>query len=90
MNELSLALFYEGDTDERFLSSVITRTATQILERNNRYNIEVTLWLKIKDGKTDRDKEILRAALRAAGYDALIIHADAEIKSPPTDNSPTI
>lgn len=78
MDRLSLALFYEGDTDARFLPPVITRTTRNILHKYKRDDIKVPPLLLIKDNKTKRDVAILQAAQAARECHALIIHADAD------------
>jgi len=77
---LTLALYCEGTTDERFLSPVIRRTAEQVLAQHGSKQMD-TLVLPIeltKDQKKNRNESILYAARNSYGYDALIVHADAD------------
>ncbi|OAD20074.1 hypothetical protein THIOM_004244 [Candidatus Thiomargarita nelsonii] len=84
MNHTTLVIgFYaEGPTDIRFLSKVILRTTEQIILNRSSSVISVLEPFPIEVDKTgDRVQEILQAATKAAGYNILIIHADADDKT---------
>lgn len=78
MSILSLALYCEGTTDNRFLPSVIIRTSRRILDKHQRNNIRVLPIQLIQVKKKKRPESILQAAREATGYHALIVHADAD------------
>lgn len=85
MNTLSLALYSEGPTDNRFLPSVIRKTARCILDEHLQSHIEISAIHSIEVKKKNRPESILQAAYDASGYHALIIHADAD--SPKADRA---
>jgi len=78
MSTLSLALYCEGPTDQRFFSILIQRISQQILARRERPFVEVLPVDVIKAKAPRHDEAILQAANQAAGYHALIVHADAD------------
>lgn len=80
MRQLVVALFAEGRTDERFLPVVIQRTADWILRQRALTLVEV---LEPETMEPDSEagnqaERILSVARKAAGYHALIVHADAD------------
>jgi hypothetical protein len=77
MSSLSLALYCEGNTDERFLPPVIEKTTKRILDEHKRYNVQVLIQL-IEVERKKRGESILEAALKAWGNHVLIVHADAD------------
>lgn len=80
---LVLAFYAEGETDERFLPTVIRRTAEDVLVRYGRTSVDV-LDPVVIDGRdikrrfARQDERILQAARAANGYHALLVHADAD------------
>jgi hypothetical protein len=79
MDFLSLALYSEGSTDDRFLSLVIERTARlilQVYQQNNWQILPVKPIERPKQGS--RPERILKAACIASEYQALIIHSDED------------
>jgi hypothetical protein len=80
MNMLVLGLYVEGPTDDRFLPVIIQRTAEQILLQHNRAEVIVLepIIMKKHPNIAHRNESILRAALDAYGFHALIVHADAD------------
>lgn len=80
MKQLVLALYAEGRTDERFLPIIIQRVADRLLRRYAIASVDVLepLSLKVSPEAGDRAERILSAAKMAYGYNALIIHADAD------------
>ncbi len=85
MNTLVLAVYAEGRIDERFLPIIIQRTAEQILIERGQSVVDVLdpIVLDFK-GRTSssRADRILGAARQAAGYHALVVHADADYPTP--------
>ena len=79
---LVLALYAEGPTDNHFLPSIIQRTAERIINYYGRDIVDV-LEPIIVPKQTGKNHAvcILSAARYAHGYDALIVHADADDRS---------
>lgn len=80
MSILSLAVFAEGRSDERFLPIIIQRTAEKIIAKRGHDTTDVLepqVVPKPKDAN-GRDQCILAVARQTSGYHALIIHADAD------------
>lgn len=82
MGTLSLALYCEGSTDQRFLAPVIIKTSREILNTHQQIHIEVLPIHIIENEKRRQREAILLAAHQARGYHALIIHADADDPEP--------
>jgi len=78
MNTLSLALYNEGSTDNRFLPPIIAKTARSILDNHQQNHVGVSEIRIIEVRRKKRPESILQAALAASGYHALIVHADAD------------
>lgn len=80
MRQLVLALYAEGHTDERFLPIIMQRVADRLLRRYAVASVDVLepLSLKVSAKIDNRAQRILSAAKMAHGYNALIIHADAD------------
>lgn len=80
MNVLTLGLYAEGRTDERFLPIIIQRTAEDILLAHDRMSIEALEPIIIKKPAdiSHLDECILHAAQEAYDYHALIVHSDAD------------
>ena len=78
MRSLSLALYCEGTTDQRFLPTIIRRTARRILAQREGSTVEVLPVDIIAVVASRRDHSILQAAYKADHYQALIVHADAD------------
>lgn len=83
MKNVALALYAEGPTDQLFLPEVIRRTAKQNLNQSGHQYIDVKPVDPISFSKSGmkRDECILQAARRAANYNILIIHADADYRT---------
>jgi len=80
---LLLALYAEGSSDDRFLPSVLQRTAESLLARRQRYAVEVAepyiVTLPVaRRGSADRAGLIAQAARECANFHALIVHSDAD------------
>lgn len=82
MNRLSLALFREGSTDNRFLPPIIEKTARSILDKHRQNHVVVSTPGLIRAKRRNRAESILQAAYEAFGYHALIVHADADHPKP--------
>jgi hypothetical protein len=84
MSTLVLALYVEGNADERFLPIIVQRAAQNILLREGRTAIDVLQPHVVvpDEPPPDRATAILAVARKTAGYHALIIHADADHPSP--------
>ncbi len=80
MKNVAVALYAEGPTDQLFLPEVIRRTAKQNLNQSGQQYIDVKPVDLISFSKIGmkQDECILQAALRAASYNILIVHADAD------------
>jgi hypothetical protein len=86
MNTLSLALYSEGSTDNRFLPSIIVNTARHILDNHHQNETGVSPIRLIEvQNKNKRPEAILQAAYEASENHALIVHADAD--HPKADNA---
>jgi hypothetical protein len=79
---LRLGFYGEGNTDDRFLPSIVERTVRNILGVRGRYEVDVSepfiVPRKPVDNRSAGDERILQAARDTIGYDALIIHLDAD------------
>lgn len=82
MKRLSLALYCEGSTDNRFLLPIIEKTARSILDEHRQNQVAVSTPGLIAVNRRNRTESILQAAYKAFGYHALIIHADADHPKP--------
>jgi Domain of unknown function (DUF4276) len=80
-------LYCEGSTDNRFLPPIIERTARLILDEHEQKQVAVSALQAIEVKRKKRPESILQAAFKASGYDALIVHADAD--HPRTDKART-
>ncbi len=80
MKNVAMALYAEGPTDQLFLPEVIRRTAKQNLNQSNQQYIDVKPVDSISFSKIGMKQNgcILQAARRAASYNILIVHADAD------------
>lgn len=80
MQTITIAFTPEGPTDERFLSSIITRTIEDILTEHGRGEFTVLppmSFSRVK-GSLNGAEKLLEVARRVKGYHFLIIHADAD------------
>jgi len=82
MKTISLALFAEGPTDNRFLPIIIQRTVERILVANRCPDIGVLEPTPIPkvNGSTDMEK-IFQAAKAAHGAHILFVHLDADSRT---------
>lgn len=83
MNSLMVAFYGEGTTDERFLPSVIRRTAETILcERQTGETLVAEPFVvdrrAVNTNHEHRTDRILEAARRCANFHALVVHTDAD------------
>ena len=81
MIDLYLSLYAEGNTDDRFLKSVIERTAEHLVRASKDELIEVRPVFAVDRGLLDAADgagKILQAAGDACEYDILIVHKDAD------------
>jgi Domain of unknown function (DUF4276) len=80
---LVLALYGEGNTDDRFLTLIIQRTSRKILAEYRKSNVSVAPVepIKLFEKKLTREENILQAAKQASRYQALIVHSDADYSS---------
>jgi Domain of unknown function (DUF4276) len=80
MMRLALALYAEGDTDDRFLPLIIERTSRKVLAEHEQNKVDVARIepIKLSEKKRSRDQNILQAARQAVRYQALIVHSDAD------------
>jgi hypothetical protein len=73
------AIYAEGRTDERFLPTIIQRTAADLLARRGRNLVDVLDPVVLNaDPEDSRADKILSVARRASGYHVLFVHADAD------------
>jgi hypothetical protein len=83
--ELSLALYAEGPSDNRFLPLIIERTAQNIIDQYKLKGLHEDVDLSgvkiISKQQGKRDVCILSAAREACKYNALIVHSDADDKT---------
>lgn len=80
MKQLVLALYAEGRADERFLPVIIQRTADRILRQRALAPVDVLEPLSVQAAPeaSNRAERILSVARQAAGFHALVVHADAD------------
>lgn len=79
MRTLTMALYAEGSTDYRFLTTLIQRTAEKLLCAGRASDVSVLDPLPIEhvEGTTGAEK-IFNAAQITKGMDLLVIHLDAD------------
>ena len=67
---LALALYGEGNTDDRFLTLIIQRTSRKILAvyRKNSIRVATVDPIKLLEKKSTREENILQAARQAFRY----------------------
>ncbi len=81
---LRLALFYEGNSDRHFLPTLIYRTVDKIRKGRTPYELDiydvevVNEWSGLPSLSGAYRNRVLEGARRAFGYDALVIHRDAD------------
>jgi hypothetical protein len=82
MGVLVLALYVEGPSDAHFLPAIIQRTAKNLIDQY-RQDIDVSEPIVISiEKQRKREDCILNAAKEACGFHALIVHSDADDKTP--------
>ena len=85
MNTLTIAFTGEGPTDVRFLSSIIRRTAEDLLTHHGTGQVDVLdpiAFPRPKGGGHTGAEKLLAVAQQTAGFHCLVIHADADATSP--------
>jgi len=80
MLKVALALYAEGSTDDDFLPLIIQRTAQVILARHEQHRMQVLPieTINLNDKQPTRAECILKAAILANRYHALVVHSDAD------------
>jgi hypothetical protein len=80
MEELRIALYAEGTTDEQFLPSILQRTCEKLIAKNNQKAVNILDPRVIPKHRniTNRDESILQAARDASHFHILVVHADAD------------
>jgi len=83
LRSLFLALYTEGETDDRFLSNVVLRTVEQILRSEAEELVEVypVVLAKVERGNGGA-QAIVQAARIAGNCHILIVHLDADASKP--------
>lgn len=71
-----MALYTEGETDERFLAPLIKKLAQELLEDIEVFDIAI-----FRSDKKKAVDKIVDVAQKTLGYQVLIIHADADDES---------
>lgn len=83
MSVLVLALYAEGSTDDRFLPPIIQRTAERIITQYGQDFVDVSEPIIVpKQQDRRREDGILSAARHVYDYHALIVHSDADDRTP--------
>ena len=83
MSVLVVALYAEGSTDDRFLSPIIQRTAESIIAQYGQNVVDVLEPVIVpSQPHQHREECIFSAACYAHGYHALIVHSDADDRTP--------
>jgi hypothetical protein len=83
MSVLVVALYAEGSTDDRFLPPIIQRTAESIIAQYGQNVVDVLEPVIVpSQPHQHREECILSAACYAHGYHALIVHSDADDRTP--------
>lgn len=81
MDFVSLALYSEGSTDDRFLPLIIVRTAQRILKQYQKHNLQILPVKPIYARKQrDRSRSLLEAARIASEHQILIAHSDSDAR----------
>jgi hypothetical protein len=79
---LRLGFYGEGNTDDRFLPPIVERTARRILNVRGRFEVDVTESFVVSRANmancSSGEERILQAAKETMGYEALIVHLDAD------------
>lgn len=78
MSILAIALYAEGNVDTLFLPPILQRTSEMIIAKYGRRMIDVSEPIIISKKRGSLEQAILQASREARGYDALIIHNDAD------------
>ncbi len=84
---LRFALYHEGSSDQHFLPFLIRRTVGRIVAGRERYALDifeveaVNEWNGLPSPTGAYPTRVLEAARRAEGFDALVIHRDADSPS---------
>lgn len=87
MKTLTMALFAEGTTDDRFLKFIIARTARHLLLNRGVSDVDVWDPTPLQKSKLDGDtleEQILSAAKSVHGYHILFVHQDADARTTKT------
>src|SRR6266581_1532146 len=83
MKMLLLALYAEDSTDARFLPPIIRRTAERIITQHGQDLVDVSESMIVpKQQDRRREDAILSVAYHVYGYHALIVHSDADDRTP--------
>jgi hypothetical protein len=86
MRVLFIALYAEGETDEHFLPALIRRAAVDILSSRATDLVEVppprAINSRLRADVAHAADRILGAARRSVNYDLLVVHADADDRTP--------
>lgn len=83
MTALVLALYAEGASDNRFLPPIIRRTAEKLIALYGQRTVDVFEPVIVpRQQESTHAACILQAANYAHGYHALIVHADADDRTP--------
>ncbi|NBC17587.1 MAG: DUF4276 family protein [Bacteroidetes bacterium] len=79
--QIQLAAYTEGPTDDRFVPTIIERTARRLLSQEGTGGIEV-LPVQPITVQSKGVPGLREAALRTHGYHALVVHADSDYRDP--------
>jgi hypothetical protein len=83
MNVLVLVLYAEGSTDNHFLPPIIQRTAERIIAKYGQDLVDVSELVIVPRQQNQRREEcILSAARHVCHCHALIVHSDADGRTP--------
>jgi Domain of unknown function (DUF4276) len=88
--QISIAMLVEGNTDVRFLKSIVERTAVEIQSKDARAEFEILPineeYSIVRKGDFPTAKNeieiVLEASKKFCNYDILVIHFDADAPSP--------
>lgn len=82
VSQLTIAMYLEGPTDERYLPVVVERTASRVLSEQANQPVDIipptVLHPDTKTSQSDRVSSMISVAKQAIGYHLLIVHADAD------------
>lgn len=82
MTVLVLALYAEGPSDTRFLPPIIYRTSESIINQVGQRVVDISEPIIVPKKQGSREECIFEASRYASGCHALVVHSDADHRTP--------